>query len=52
MYKISSYLTIAELVVLKKINKTLLGLVGLSALGFLLAKCPGTGLRGKIFCLL
>ena len=47
MYKISSYLMIAESVVLKKINKNLLELVNVCAPVFLLAKCPRTGLRGK-----
>ena len=52
MYKISSYLMIAESVVLKKIYKNLLELVNVCTLVFLLAKCSRTGLKGKIFCLL
>ena len=47
MYKISSYLMIAESVVLKKIYKNLLELVNVCALVFLLVKCPRNGLKGK-----
>ena len=52
MHKVSSYLANVESVVLNEKYKNLLELVNVCTAVFLLVKCPRTGLKGKIFCLL